>query len=96
MLLAWALEPLTKIWPLSLIAVDRGRLAHGGRAEGAEISHRAGGPAERVVLREPAGVLAALEKNTLSRYERPTTSPLAMIPKPRLTPPPRFPRSVTV
>src|SRR5690242_1091766 len=75
-------------------AVDRGHLDHGGRAEGAETGHYAGGPAERVVLREPAGVPAALEKNTLSSYERPTTSPLALIPKPRLTPPPRPPWSV--
>jgi hypothetical protein len=40
--------------------------------------------------------LPHLKKNTLSRYERPTTSPLALIPKPRLTPSPRFPRSVMV
>ena len=45
--------------------VDRGRLAHGGRAEGAEIGHRADDPAKRVVLREPAGVLAAPEKEHL-------------------------------
>jgi len=67
-------------------AVDRGHLDHGGHAEGDETGHCAGGPAERVVLREPAGVPAARGKNTLSSYEPPTTSPLALIPKPRLTP----------
>jgi hypothetical protein len=43
-------------------AVDRGQPAHGGRAEGAEIGHRAGGPCGRIVLREPAAAPAAPEK----------------------------------
>jgi hypothetical protein len=44
-------------------------------------------------LREPAGVLAARKKSTVSGYEQTTISPLALIPKPGAYPPTEIPQA---
>ena len=72
---------------MSPVAVDRACLAEGA-AQRAEVGHAADDPAERVRGMGYARVPRRAPRggNGLCRYERPTASPAALIPKPRLTP----------